>query len=570
VDRVTRREAWLTALGIFALALLVRVVVASAIGFPKPEDTAYYVGVARNLAEGRGLVSDALWSYGTPPLVFPRPAFEVWLPLPSLLAAIPMLLFAGPAPIPLEAAMRAAQVVPILAGAIMSVLAWRLAADVAAGRGLPAGRARTLALGTGITSAVYLPLLLHGVLPDSTILFGALALGAFLLMTRVLRDPRGARLRDPRLLGIGVLLGLSALTRNEAAWMAMAWAWLAWRLTDRPRVERLRLVGVVAAMSLLVFAPWAIRNALVFGNPLPGQAVSNALSITGFDIFAWNDPPTLSRYLAVGPGELLAMRLTGLGHNIGNVLLLLGIPVSLVGILALPWQTRDRALRPLVLVSGATFLVTSLVFPVATTWGTFLHAAAPIHVLLIISALGALDAGLARLGLRLGWTKPVAWMGPVLTVFASTLFSAALLGGFVTGARDTERTYAVLARQMATIGAPLDGSAPVIHDFPIWLAETARVPALALPDETPADVLDLATDPRFGATWLIVAKPDHGAWPGILDGGAAMARCFREVPLPIPDDPADALAIHGIRVFRIGCEGLATNGVPTGAEQPSP
>ena len=35
-------------------------------------------------------MSDALWSYQTPPLVFPRPAFEVWLPLPSLLAAIPM------------------------------------------------------------------------------------------------------------------------------------------------------------------------------------------------------------------------------------------------------------------------------------------------------------------------------------------------------------------------------------------------------------------------------------------------------------------------------------------------
>ena len=118
---------------VFAVALAVRVVTASIIGFPKPEDTAYYVGVARNLVEGRGLVSDALWSYGTPPLVFPRPAFEVWLPLPSLLAAIPIALFGGPAPIPLDAAMRAAQVIPVLAGAILSVLAWRLAADVAAG-----------------------------------------------------------------------------------------------------------------------------------------------------------------------------------------------------------------------------------------------------------------------------------------------------------------------------------------------------------------------------------------------------------------------------------------------------
>src|SRR6187551_5736 len=183
---MTRREAWLTALAIFGVALVARALVAGQIVFPKPEDTAYYVGVARNLLEGRGLISDALWSYGTPPLEFPRPAFEVWLPLPSLLAAAPIALLAGSAPISLEAAMRAAQVIPVLAGAILSVLAWRLAADVAAERGLPAGRARTLAIGTGLASAVYLPLLLHAALPDSTVLFGALALGACLLMTRVL------------------------------------------------------------------------------------------------------------------------------------------------------------------------------------------------------------------------------------------------------------------------------------------------------------------------------------------------------------------------------------------------
>ena len=69
------REAWLSALAVFAVALVVRIVAASMIDFPKPEDTAYYVGVARNLVEGRGLVSDALWSYGTPPLVLvPKPS----------------------------------------------------------------------------------------------------------------------------------------------------------------------------------------------------------------------------------------------------------------------------------------------------------------------------------------------------------------------------------------------------------------------------------------------------------------------------------------------------------------
>ena len=505
-------------------------------------------------------MSDALWSYGTPPLQFPRPAFEVWLPLPSLLAAIPIALSGAKAPIPLETAMRAAQVLPVVAGSVVSVLTWRLAADVAVERSLPVGRARTLAIGAGIASAVYLPLLLHSTLPDSTMLFGALVLGAAVLMTRVLRDPRGARWLDVRLIGIGLLMGAAALTRNEVVWLALTWVWLAWRVRDQSRAVRVRLIAAVAVVALIVFAPWAIRDWVVFGNPLPGQALSNALSISGFDIFAWNDPPTLARYLAIGPAELVNLRVVGIGHNLFNVLLLIGVPISILGLLALPWQGRDRAVRPVLLTGLLTFLATSLLFPVATTWGTFLHAAAPVHVLLLISALGALDAGIARLGSRLGWTRPVAWLGPTLAIFASLLFSVVLLPGFGGGASATARTYQVIAREMAAIGAPLDGSAPVIHDFPIWLAETERVSTLALPDETPADVLDLAS--HFGAKWLISSEPNHGSWPAILDGPDPDAACFQEVLLPIPDDPADAEAIKDVRVFRIACSGVARTPAP--------
>jgi hypothetical protein len=150
------------------VAAVARIVAASVIVFPKPEDTAYYVEVAKNLVEGRGLTADALWSYQTPPLMVPREAFEVWLPLPSFLAAVPMGLFGT--------SFAAAQVSSILVGSLVAVLAWRLAADVARERGLPPGRARTLAVGTGITTAVALQPVLYSTLPDSTMPFAALSL----------------------------------------------------------------------------------------------------------------------------------------------------------------------------------------------------------------------------------------------------------------------------------------------------------------------------------------------------------------------------------------------------------
>ena len=344
---VTRREFWVTAAGLFAIGLVVRAMFAATIPFPTPEDTAYYYGVARNVVEGRGLVSDAMWSYQTPPLVFPRPALEVWLPLPVILAAFPMYLFGT--------GFHAAQISTVIVGAVIPVLAWRIAADLAEELGLPRGRSRTLAVGSGLTAAVSLPLLLHGVLPDSTTPFTALALAACLLMTRIARDPRGAHVLDPRLIGLGVLFGLAALTRNEFAWLGLVWLGLAWGVGRRTAAAngtdatdatadatatgapatgatagrpRFNLIAVPAIVGAAVLAPWLVRDAIVFGSPLPGQAVANALSVTGFDIFAYAHPPTLSRYLAQGAGFLLSSRVDGFTHNLVSVLLLPSFPMA--------------------------------------------------------------------------------------------------------------------------------------------------------------------------------------------------------------------------------------------------
>jgi hypothetical protein len=543
---LTRREVVLSGFLIFVVAVLVRAYFAAQIVFPKPEDTAYYVGVARNLLEGRGLVSDALWSYQTPPLIFPRPAFEVWLPLPTFLAALPMALFGH--------TFAAAQMSSVLIGAIVPVLSWQLALDVAQERGLGKERTRWIGLGTGLTTAVYLPLLLSSALPDSTMPFAAIVLGACLLMTRIVRDPRGAALKDPRLLTLGVLLGLGALTRNETVWLAVIWAAMAWFSVAGTARLRLRLIGVVAVVALGVFAPWAYRNLVELGSPLPGQAVTNALYLTGFDIFAWNHPPTLARHLAIGIGGLVELRLMGLAHNLFNVLLLLGIPVSLIGLLALPWQGRARALRPLLWISLIMFFVTSLLFPAATQWGTFLHAAGPVHVLLVISAILAIDAGLARLARRMAWTNPLAWIGTALGLGASLLFSVALLPTFGAGSQGTQATYEELAARMAAIDRPLDATAgPVITNFPIWMAETQRIPSLALPDEPPEDILDLArTFPGTHLLVLISAQGEH--WPVDLDTGRPGSECFRRVDLgPPTSGSADDDLLKDVRVYEIVC-----------------
>jgi len=295
-------------------------------------------------------------------------------------------------------------------------------------------------------------------------------------------------------------------------------------------------------VALAVFAPWAVRDWQAFGTPLPGQALVNALSLRGSDIFAWSDPPTVARYLGAGLGTLVGLRVTGLIYNLGTVLLLLGIPISAIGLVALPWTARGALLRPLLLFSILTFALTTLLFPVSTTWGTFQHAAGAIEVLLAISAVLALDAVFERVGRMRGWTRPVAWLGPAMLIAGGLLLSAALLPLDGQNGRGTTARFAALPPALAAAGVPLDAQGPVITDTPIWLAEETGHEALALPDEPPASVLDLAQ--HFAATLLIVQIDNGSQWPEVAATTADDAPCFMPVPVP---------ALAGVAVFRIIC-----------------
>jgi hypothetical protein len=505
----------------------------------------------------------------------------------------------------------AAQVMSVLVGSIVCVLAWRLAADVAEARGMPPGRARALAIGTGLTTAVYLPLVLASAQPDSTVVFAALALAACLLMTRLSRrlSLEGMRevgvdaflKRTERLvarrsrvgLALAVVLGLAAMTRNEALWLGLTFAIIEWsnarqsfsRWSDRLGAWGIRVIPV-AFFAFFVFLPWAYRDWVAFGSPLPGQALSNALSLDGRDIFAWQDQPTLARYLAAGPAKLLELRWTGTLHNLVQVLLFLGVPLSILGLLGLPWaaswrtdssarteadaETEPEAvpaaptftsidpLRPLVLFSVITFLVASLVFPVSTTWGTFLHAAGAIHVLLVISALLVLDRLIGWVGRRRGWTNPVAWLGPAFAIAGSLLFTVVLLLGEGRTARDAGERFAAVAAGFSGVAA--DGSGvnlaaepgPVITDFPIWFSEATRHPALALPNESIDSILDLARSFDPPARYLVVDADNQGVYPAAILTGAPRADCF--VPVAMPDLPDYPGELASVLVFRIRCQ----------------
>ena len=213
-------------------------------------------------------------------------------------------------------------------------------------RGLPRRAGPHARARLGLTSAVYLPLVLHSALPDSTMPFARPRperVSADGPHRRAIRAAHGST--DPRLIGLGRLLGpRRAHPQRGRLARAVVWVLVAWiGATDAPRT-RVRLIVIAGVVALAVFAPWMLPQLGGVRQPAArARRMTNALSVTGFDIFAWNDPPTLARYLAVGPARLLEMRVDGHRPQPLQRAAAPGHARSRSSAsLALPWQAAER------------------------------------------------------------------------------------------------------------------------------------------------------------------------------------------------------------------------------------
>ena len=133
-------------LGLYVLALVVRLLVARVLPFATAEPSVYYVDVAANLVAGDGLVSNGVWSFATPPLELPKPAFELWLPMSTFISAASMSV--------LGSTFWAAQVGGALLGAAVAPLAWAMGREAANAQGLGSRRGRAVGLAGGAALAV--------------------------------------------------------------------------------------------------------------------------------------------------------------------------------------------------------------------------------------------------------------------------------------------------------------------------------------------------------------------------------------------------------------------------------
>jgi uncharacterized membrane protein len=157
-------------------------------------DADYYLLMAEQLAQGKGLNEPVLWNYLDDPSGLPHPSHLYWLPLASFLAAGSMSLFGE--------SFRTAQIPFLLIAAALPLLAGRLAFQFTQDREL-ATQAGWLAAFSGFFLA-------FNVTTDAFALYAALGAIAFWLMASAM-EKQTAR----RWLAVGIVTGLGGLARAD-------------------------------------------------------------------------------------------------------------------------------------------------------------------------------------------------------------------------------------------------------------------------------------------------------------------------------------------------------------------
>jgi 4-amino-4-deoxy-L-arabinose transferase-like glycosyltransferase len=145
---------------------------------------------------------------------------------------------------------------------------------------------RTVGLVAAALAAVYPPFLLAGSALMSEPLYIVFTLAG--VLAALMHRQSSGRLRFAVL--AGVMAGLAALTRSNGIFFALPLVFLVWN--ERPRRSRrsLRAPLALLAATLLVIAPWSVRNTIVFHEFVPlGTETGYALSGTYNDA-ARNDP----------------------------------------------------------------------------------------------------------------------------------------------------------------------------------------------------------------------------------------------------------------------------------------
>jgi hypothetical protein len=388
------------------------------INHPGYMDAQYYFVTGEQLADRFGFQEPFIWNYLSNPDSIPHPSHGYWMPLTSIIAAIPMSL--------LGLTFRAAQLPFVLLSVLLPLLtaffSYKINQDSSA-----AFFAGLLAAAPGF----FLPFFLT---TDMFILYAWI--GTLLLWSLHLTSRKKATIPW---LASGICVGLAHLARADGLLFVFP---LLYFLAGE-RISLWKKGFLALAGYFLVMTPWFVRNLGIYGSVLP-PGTQSALWLRSYeDLFRYPASDLSPGYLLEeNLGKLLLVRFSALWTNLQRVLaengLVFVLPIMILGIVD---RWKLRIVRAGVLYWSVLILVMSFVFPFAGAQGGIFHSSAALMPMLWMLTPFGLRKGVAWVGERRGWDIPNAtinfgWILIVLAaIFTSGIFLQRVLNLNQPGAR---------------------------------------------------------------------------------------------------------------------------------------
>ncbi len=451
-------------------------------------DADYYFATARTLAAGGGFQEPFIWNYLDDPSGIPHPSHLYWLPVTSILAAIPMRLGG--------LSFRAAQMPFILLTGCLPLMAAKLSEWL--------GFDDRMSWFSGLLAGFSGFYLAYFVTTDAFSLYAVLGGGILWLAAAAARSPS-----PTRWLLLGGMIGIANLTRTDGSLFLVVGLAAVALSRRRPFISS----AVLVLGFLLASAPWLLRNWMTIGAPF-SPATSRAPWMLSYDeLFTYPASQlTFSRWWNAGIGELLSQRWDALVANLSTALAVNGLVFQAPLILIAAVHLRRRNLLKLAGIYLVLLLgLMSLAFPFAGARGGFFHSSAALMPLFwALTPKGvsiAVDWGsrarrwnrsqaktvfqVASVALSAGITIAVFWGRALRPVQMSAAWGA------------SAETYERVASVVQKLG--LGGESAAVNNPPgFYLA--SGTPAIVIPNGGPSALE--AVMQRYGAR-IVILDQNH-------------------------------------------------------------
>ncbi len=359
---------------LFALSLIFNLLIAFFLRAPNYLDDAYYYGGALRLAQGQGFSEPYIWNYLDSPTSLPRPSHLYWMPLTSIITALPMMIFGQN--------FFVARLPFVLLSSLLPLITYHVAQET-----LKVFQTfKVFPLIAGLITVF------SGFYPIFFATTDSFALYAFVVSLTVIALYRGTQANQKRwwfFAGIGV--GLAHLTRADGLLLLIVALWIVIRHAKRSFDIR-HLIFVLGGY-LLTTLPWFIRNMTLTGSPLGAGGAATLWLVEYNDLFNYPPNATLGRYLNAGIAAILRGKFDVLLINTQTIIavqcLIFLTPFVIIGL----WKLRNHALyRTVMLYAVLLYFVMTFIFSFAGARGGLFHSGAALLPFYVAASLVGLEA----------------------------------------------------------------------------------------------------------------------------------------------------------------------------------